>query len=231
MFRLKCLIPIVILLVYPGVLSAQSPPMDWLYLDGGTSTVAVILCHGRGQDGDGYVVGPLREELHAELGYHTLALTLPGGHKPLSQLAGDFAQAGRLIGAAIAFLREERQVEDIIVIGHSLGSRMASAWLKDSQNDQRPEITGFVGVSMLNNGGPPFNCLENLRGLALPILDVAGSDNRFGDVDFAKERRVLLSSSYQQILIAGADHGFSEHDDELFAAVSSWLLGLRGPNK
>jgi len=47
------------------------------YLDGGQSTVGVILCHGRGEYPTWRVVNPLRKGIHKQLGYHTLSLQMP----------------------------------------------------------------------------------------------------------------------------------------------------------
>ena len=46
---------------------------DWLYMDGGSSTVGVILCHGRRGNPNWYVVSPLRKSINEKLGYHTFA--------------------------------------------------------------------------------------------------------------------------------------------------------------
>jgi len=192
---------------------------SWLYEDGGKSESAVILCHGKGGDPESFVVDPLRLELNQQLGLHTLSLQMPGGKKALSEYRADFPAAYHEIDWAVTFL-QKKGITRIVLVAHSLGSRMATAYL--AQNPQTA-ITAFVGVGMLNNGGEPFNCLANLRRTSLPVLDIWGDAGHAGDKQYGLERKVLLSSRYTQVGIAGGDHALSEHEDELVEAVAAWL--------
>lgn len=210
----SCLI-FLILFLLPAFASAG----PWLYEDGGVSASGVILCHGKGGDPESYVVDPLRLELNEQLGYHTVSLQMPGGRKSLAEYRADFPEAHARIDRAVDFLRK-KGVNSIYLIGHSLGSRMATAYLAGKPHSA---IRGFVGVGMLNNGGPPFNCLENLKKSRLPVLDIWGESGRADDSRYGLERRVLLSPLYAQRSIGGGDHGLSEHEDELVKEVVDWL--------
>ena len=212
---------LIILLFVACLLPLQALAESWLYEDGGASTSAAILCHGKGGDPEFYVVDPLRLELNEQLGFHTVSLQMPGGRKPLAEYEVDFPEAFKEINRAVAFL-EKKGVRSIVLIGHSLGSRMATAYLADKAH---PAIKGFVGVAMLNNGGPLFNCLANLQKTILPVLDIWGTAGKAGDNSYGLERQLLLSSRYNQVAIPDGDHALSEHEDELVEAVTMWLKG------
>ncbi len=191
----------------------------WLYKDGGSNTTGVILCHGKGGDPEYYVVDPLRVELHEQLGLHTISLQMPGGYKPLVDYKADFPEAFRLIESGVNYLRQKK-VTTIYLIAHSLGSRMATAYLAAGP---APAIKGFVGVGMLNNGGPPFDCLANLKKSIIPVLDIWGAEGKAGDRVYGRKRQELVSRIYQQVEIAGGDHALSDHEDELVETVVTWL--------
>ncbi len=191
----------------------------WLYEDGGKSISAAILCHGKGGDPEYYVVDPLRLELNEQLGWHTISLQMPGGRKELSGYKNDLPAAYVEIDRAILYLKE-KGVKSITLIAHSLGSRMASSYLAENP---KSAVQTFIGVGMLNNGGPPFNCLANLQQTRLPVLDIWGGAGKAGDNKYAIERKVLLSQHYTQIVVPGGDHALSEHEDELVEEVIGWL--------
>ena len=193
---------------------------SWLYEDGEKSQSGAILCHGKGGDPEFYVVEPLRIELNEQLHYHTISLQMPGGQKSLAEYKDDFPEAFRRIDRAIAFF-QEKGVTRITLIAHSLGSRMATSYLAKNPHSV---IYNFIGVGMLNNGEPPFNCLANLQQTTIPVLDIWGGAGNAGDNKYGLERQVLVSPRYTQIAIPGGDHALSEHEDELVEAVITWLI-------
>jgi len=216
MKKLSCFTMLFLLTMFVPL---QGLAESWLYEDGGKSTSGAILCHGKGGDPESYVVDPLRLELNEQLGFHTVSLQMPGGKKALSEYEDDFLAAYREIDRAVAFL-QQKGVTRIILIAHSLGSRMASSYL--AKNPQ-VDIKGFVGVGMLNNGEVPFNCLANLQQTKLPVLDIWGELGKAKDNTYGMERRVLLSSRYKQVIISGGDHALSEHEEDLVEAVVNWV--------
>lgn len=197
----------------------QGTAQSWLYEDGGTSMSAAILCHGKGGDPESYVVDPLRLELNEQLGLHTISLQMPGGRKSLVAYELDFPAAYEQINRATDFLLK-KGVTSIVLIAHSLGSRMATAYLADTPHSS---IKTFVGVGMLNNGGPPFDCLTNLQKISIPVLDIWGGAGKAGDNKYGLERKELRSPLYTQVTIPDGDHALSEHEDELVEEVIAWL--------
>ena len=202
-----------------------SPPSykknpQWIYIDGGLSSVGVILCHGRRGNPNWYVVGPLRESISKELGYHTLSIQMPGGDKNWKEFSSDFPAAYQAIQASVDYLRNEKGISNIYLIGFSMGARMASAYVSKYP---MVGLSGFVGVSMLNNGGGPFDCYRNLSTVSIPILDVYPQYGKYDDAMHAQKRRKLISLNYQQIMIPNADHAFKSSEKELSETVISWL--------
>src|SRR5262245_56246034 len=216
-----------------SVVFAEQPAGE--YLDGETSRIGVILVHGRfGGHGDAKspVVNPLRIAIHKRLGFHTLSINFPQTAR--SRSAADevvnFPAAHRSIDSAIAFLTKEKGVAQIYLMGHSLGSRITTSYLA---NHPVPGLRGYIGVGIYGGGAcdkgdtNPLNSLCNLKAILernpdLPIIDVVAMGND-DDVRFANGRAGLLSPSYKQVRIDGADHSFLRKEGEMLNAVIDWL--------
>lgn len=226
--------------VLNGALADSSQvPAGAAYLDGDDSPVGVILLHGRGKHPRWRVVEPLRTGIHRRLGFHTLSLQMPisrsgncleGAERPRRcwrQYASLFGEAGRLVDEAIVFLRTQKNVSTIFLIGHSMGARMGAAYLAGLTGARETAaIAGFVGVGMRHGGGRPLDTLESLRQVTeLNILDVFGDGGKGRDaVDAALRNADGLTErpQYQQTRINGANHRFSNEVDG--QAVSKLLV-------
>jgi len=104
------------------------------YMEGRDSKVGVILAHGQGLDPDSQVVGPLRKTINEELGFHTLSLqmpVIPGKPNPekFQEYASTLPEAYKTIQAGIDFLKKEKGVERIYLMGYSMGGRMTTGFL------------------------------------------------------------------------------------------------------
>lgn len=201
---------------------AADQPDRSVYLDGGVSKIGVILCHGRGKHPTWKVVDPLRKAIHEQLGYHTLSLQLPAHRKSWKSYAEDFPKAYEQIEAGIACLKKDKKVDQIYLMGHSMGSRMATAYLADTP---RSPVVGFIGVGIRNGGGRPLDSNANLRLVNIPVLDVYGDGGDWKDLDHAVARSGMVSSTYRQVLIPRANHTFDFHEKEMVKAVVDWLNG------
>jgi dienelactone hydrolase len=198
------------------------------YLDGKASKVAVILAHGQGADPTSEVVDPLRKAVHSELGFHTLSLqmpVIPGKRSPdlFHEYAATFPEADKRIQAAIDFLRQEKGVERIYLMGYSMGGRMTTAFLA-----ARPDssIAGFIGVGLWAGGEAPLNTNLNMRKVTIPVLDVYAENDR--DARFAENRKPMVSARFQQVPIPGAKHDYRGYEAEVSKAVLAWLRGQEG---
>jgi predicted alpha/beta-hydrolase family hydrolase len=200
---------------------AQMPRGE--YLDGKTSKVAVILAHGQGLDADAVVVGPLRRAINKELGYHTLSLSMPTlpGAKTLElfeEYESTFPDAYARIQAAIDYLRKEKGVERIYLMGHSMGGRMTSGYL--ATHPDAP-IVGYIGVGLLAGGKEPLNTNLNLRKIKIPVIDIYAENDR--DAKSAEFRKPMVSDRFVQVPVTGAKHDYRGYETVVADAVNSWL--------
>ena len=195
------------------------------YLDGGGSKIGIILCHGRNGSPKSKVVDPLRKCIHKELGYHTISLQMPIVGDNFYEFGSFFPDAYKKIDAAIQVLKREKEVKTIYLIGHSLGSRMATGYLSETPDSV---VKGFIGVGVRNGGPAPLDSAYNLKtamekSINLKILDVYGDGWDKKDAKHALGRIYLVSDRYKQILIPGADHRFSSGENQMVAEVITWL--------
>ena len=199
--------------------SASAQPSGSALLEGKVPA-AVILAHGIGGGPDAKVVGPLRQAIRDELGFYTLSLqmpVLPG--KDFRAYPPVFPEAYRTIQAAIDFLAKEKGVKRIYLLGYSMGARMTSAFLG---GEPHPEVVGYIGVGLLEGGGEPLDANQNIRRIQLPIIDVY-ADNTPLDLKSAENRKALVSASYRQLRIEGAEHSFGGYDAKLAQGIIAWL--------
>ena len=195
------------------------------YLDGGESKIGVILCHGRGQYPTWRVVDPLRKTINQQLGYHTLSIQMPTGNVGFREYVMFFPDAYKRIEAAIKVLRNEKGVETIYLMGHSMGTRMASGYLA---NFPESRVAGFIGVGIRVYGEGDLDTINNLniamrKSPDLQIVDVYGDGGDRIDAQHALPRAHLVSDRYKQILIPGADHQFHSGEKQMIGVVIKWL--------
>lgn len=190
------------------------------YLDGKDSSVGVVLCHGRGKHPTWRVVDPLRKGIHEQMDYHTLSIQMPTSNGSWKDYDLLFPEAYRRIQSAIRYLKQEKKVQKVYLMGHSMGSRMAAAFLAEHPD---AGVDGFIGVGMRSNGDPPLDAETSLRRISLPVLDVYGDGGDGEDAVHAASRKNMISVRYQQAFIPGAGHKFKGYENDLVDAVVRWL--------
>lgn len=203
---------------------AQTPQGE--YLDGKDSKVGVVLAHGRGNSPDGNVVGPLRRSIHKDLGFHTFSLRMPdpGADSPdSSELAASFPEAYQRIQAAIEYLKTQRGVERIYLMGHSMGGRMTTGFL--ASNPAAP-VVGFIGVGLTAGGKEPVNTNLNLRKVKIPVIDIYGDNDM--DARAASFRKPLVSENFVQVEVHGAKHDYRGYEKPVSDIVIEWLKKQEG---
>jgi predicted alpha/beta-hydrolase family hydrolase len=193
------------------------------YLEGKGSKIGVILAHGQGLDPDSQVVGPLRRVINKELGFHTLSLQMPviqGKRNPetFQEYVSTFPEAYKTIQSGIDFLKKEKGVERVYLMGYSMGGRMTSAFLANYPDSG---IVGYIGVGLLAGGQEPLNSNLNLRKVKIPVLDVYAENDQ--DAKFAENRKPFVSDRFKQVPIAGAKHDYRGYDKQITDAVVPWL--------
>ncbi len=191
---------------------------------------AVILLHGRGLHPDQTnIVPPLRVGL-AERGWDTLALQMPvlGKEAKYYDYVPILPEAHPRIEAAITFLRKQG-VKRIVLIAHSCGAHMAMSWVRKTGDGA---IDAYVGIGMgATDYKQPMREPFPLDKMKVPLFDIYGSDDYPAVLRMAPERKAKINragnpQSAQQV-IAGADHYFGGHNEELVEAVADWLDDLR----
>lgn len=206
--------------------AAQMP--EGKYLEGLNSKVGVILAHGQGLDPESQVVNPLRKAINKELGYHTLSLQMPvlaGKRSPelFQEYESTFPDAYNRIQAGINFLKNEKGVERIYLMGYSMGSRMTTAFLA---NNPDAGVVGYIGVGVMAGGDAPLNSNINLRRVKVPVIDIYAEND--DDAKFAANRKSFVSERFVQVPIAGAKHSYQGYENQVVQAVINWLKKQEG---
>jgi pimeloyl-ACP methyl ester carboxylesterase len=210
---------IVFILLTLPFYALASQPDDSVYLEGEGNTSGLILAHGKGKHPKWLVVDPIRKGVNEKLGYHTLSLQMPTGYSNWKDYADGFPDAYRIIKDAIAFLKNEKGVTTVYLLGHSMGSRMASAFLSENPGHG---LTGLIVAGCRNNGDHPLSCDQNLEKVNIPVLDIWGGDDG-KDSNAAAERKSMISDIYTQVEIPSANHKFEGYEVALVEAVVAWL--------
>ena len=173
------------------------------------------MAHGQGMDPDSNVVGALRKSINHELGFHTLSLQMPvvpGNKSPdkFLEYGPRFPEAYKIIQTGIQFLKEEKGVERIYLMGYSMGGRMTTGFLAQNPDSG---VIGFIGVGLLGGGKEPLNTNLNLKKIKLPVIDIYADSGP--DAKSAEFRKPLVSDRYIQVVISGAKHDYRGYDDQV----------------
>jgi pimeloyl-ACP methyl ester carboxylesterase len=212
----------------------------------------VILLHDQGANPDWPgVMQTLRREL-PHFGWSTLAVELPAlgaTAQPSMQLLKTWAErVPARIDAAIAALGE-RNITNIVLIGHGMGASMAADYIGKKPATQ---IRGLIVIGMDGSmvADESLDGALLLRNATKPIYDIYGSrdlqqvvssaarravsataaqpgqqPSHRGAVDIAKDfnQQRARELTYRQHRIEGADHQFHGYEKQLLSRVVGWL--------
>jgi len=190
--------------------------------EGNTGKAAIIM-HGIGIHPNWeQVVRPLRVGL-TEHGWHTLSIQMP----ILLNDADSFDYAPLLdevavrITAAIDYLMELGQRE-LVIIAHSMGATMTMRYTEDVPDTS---VQGLVLIGMQGGSETVYDNARALRNVRIPVLDLYGSEDLPGVIDFTERKAGFANSNpgFRQIEVEGANHFFDGLEDELVETVSKWL--------
>lgn len=233
-----------VLSLYRAVQSAR--------FDGG-----VILLHDRGTQPDWPgVIRTLRREL-PRYGWSTLAIELPAleaGAQISSQALKQWSESvPAAIDAAIMAL-EERNVSNIVMIGHGVGALVAADYLIKKPSEQ---IQGLIAIGMDGSkvADESLDGAMLLRRLDRRIFDIYGGRDLQPVVGSATRRETMAITaepgktplhiravsiarsfnqesaaklSYRQHRLEGADHQFRGYEKQLLNRVVGWLRRYAG---
>ncbi|MCY4150282.1 MAG: DUF3530 family protein [Gammaproteobacteria bacterium] len=190
--------------------------------EGNTGRAAIVL-HGIGIHPNWeQVVRPLRVGL-AEHGWHTLSIQMP----ILLNDADSFDYAPLLdevsvrINAAIDYLNEHGQ-QELAIIAHSMGATMTMRYTEDVPDTP---IQSLVLIGMQGGSETVYDNAEALKNVRVPVLDLYGSEDLPGVIDFTDRKAQAAGSNpgFKQVEVQGANHFFDGLEDELVEIVSKWL--------
>lgn len=206
---------------------------------GAKPRVGVILLHGRGENTfDGHVILPLRLELNT-IGYTTLSIDIPVP-QPLTypnpfayqKYQADanganyvFPELYARVRAATAELRA-RGMNEVVLVGFSLGSRLGSAYLRYGDPISLPiPAIGYIGVGMASDGvAQLLDTPTSLGGVTVPVLDMYGFFDNPTVLSSATARMDAYGGpSYTQFLQQGARHQWVGYEPQLVGEATTWL--------
>ncbi len=187
----------------------------------------IIILHGIGvHPAWPDVIDPLRMQL-PDSGWHTLSLQMPilrneAENKDYPQL---FDEVPARIQAGVDYLKS-KGIKNIVIVGHSLGVTMANYYLASKPE---PDVRAIVSVS----GGPGYptdpkmDSLTNFQKIKIPYYDIYGSQDQDDVLAAAKKRAALVKKTgnkkFEQKLVEGANHFYTNMQDELVKIVRGWL--------
>lgn len=174
-----------------------------------TREKALIVMHGTGVHPNwDQVIRPVRVGL-TEHGWNTLSIQMPvlPNDAEHDDYAALFPEVAPRINAALAYLRSQG-TQDIVLVGHSLGSLMTSYYLSTETDEA---IKGFIAIGM--PGGSKhevMNSLNTLKAVKVPVFDLYGSqdlpevlENQSNKIRVATESG---NRNYRQLQVEDANH-------------------------
>ena len=187
---------------------------------------AAIVIHGIGaHPAWPEVIDTIRSHL-PEHGWHTLSIQMPilGNDAKSEDYVPLLNEVAPRMNAAVALLKQ-KGVKNIVLVAHSLGATMSSAYLADKPD---PAIRAFVGIGMGKAAGDPrMDNAVALSKIKIPVLDIYGSLDLQAVTENAKARAAASNKAgnehYTQFQVSGADHFFNQMDQELIKRVRGWL--------
>lgn len=220
----------------PVWLDADGSRFLGIYTPASTQEIAgaVILIHDAGLHPDWpQVIQPVRTAL-PERGFATLSLQMP----VLPKEANDteyvplFSKVPARIQAGLDYL-SQHNINKVIVIGHGLGSNMASDTLANHHDDR---VKGFIGIGMTAHPQPEkYQVLDNvvaLFKLNVPLLDIYGSQSIESVLNSVDRRAYVIYQidhlNSRQVEIRGANHLFQGFDNQLLESIVSWITKHTG---
>lgn len=188
---------------------------------------AAIIMHGIGVHPDWPdVIHPLRTRL-PEAGWATLSLQMPilPNEASWTDYLPLMPEVPPRIDAAVNFLQGQG-FDNIVLIGHSLGTVMSSYYLTHQPAKQ---VRAFVGVSMSETSKDPMSNVVMLKKITIPGLDIYGSLDEAHVRDNVQQRKqsalAANNQAYQQVEIKDANHFYNGKDNKLLEVIQNWLAG------
>ena len=188
---------------------------------------AAIILHSIGGHADWpEVISPLRNML-PEFGWATLSIQLPviSPENNIEEYGKTFQETNQRIISSVKELRR-RGFSKIIIIGHGFGALSSLVYLEKGSSKY---IDALVAISLQDYVyiKPSINLLRLIEKIKVPTLDIFGSLDFKEGVESSPDRRLAAKKSgnylYSQIEIEGADHMFSNMENNLIQNIIDWV--------
>jgi pimeloyl-ACP methyl ester carboxylesterase len=187
-----------------------------LYTEAKAPRAAIVIVHGIGVHPDHGVIGALRARL-ADQGYNTLSIQMPVAASDAGPEAYPplFPDAADRIAKAADWLKTKGQTR-LVLLSHSMGSRMANAYLDSGAN---PPYLAWIALGL----GQPYSTAAPRY--TFPVLDVYGEQDLPAVREAAAQRRAALNplKGSRQVMLARADHFYTGEETALIATVDNFL--------
>ena len=179
---------------------------------------AIILAHGMGVHPDYGLIGELRTRL-ADAGYTTLSIQMPilAADAPAARYPVLFWEADARFAAAVSFLWR-KNYRRVVVVSHSLGSRMANHYIAAHS---RVPLSGWVSLSISSGE------FTGLKRTNFPVFDVYAENDSDPVLKGAQKRAAVLKHTRgsSQAMVFGTDHYFAKKEKELVSLIRLLLEG------
>lgn len=178
-------------------------------------TTLLVIVHGLGVHPDHGIVGRLRMDL-ADEGFATLSIQMPVA---ASDAAPDlypplFADASERIARAAEWA-QSKGYRDLVLVSHSMGSRMANAYF---DRVGKPHFRAWVALGL----GVPYSAMFS-KAPRVPVLDVLGERDLDPVAATAAARAaVARASGARQARVDGADHFYDGREAELVRLIADF---------
>jgi len=183
---------------------------------------AMIIMHGIGVHPDWpQLISALRTGL-PERGWATLSLQMP--ILPNDATTQDYLplmdEVAPRVDAGIAFVKAQG-IDDIVLVGHSLGSAMGQKYLEEKPG----AVKGLVVIGMEVNSS--LKPAVSLASVTVPVLDIYGSEDDPEALEPAPKRAAAAKGdNYTQKQVEGANHFFDGKETVLIETVDVWGTAL-----
>lgn len=192
-----------------------------LYTEAPRPRATIVIVHGIGVHPDHGVIGMLRTRL-VDQGYNTLSIQMPVLASDAAQEAYPplFPEAADRIAKAAEWLKAKGQTR-LVLLSHSMGSRMANAYL-DTVAIASPPASPFAAWVALGLGQPYSSATPRYP---FPILDVYGEQDLPAVREAAAQRKNALNITRgsKQTVLARADHFYTGQEAALMATVDNFI--------
>jgi alpha/beta superfamily hydrolase len=192
-----------------------------LYTEAPRPRATIVIVHGIGVHPDHGVIGVLRTRL-VDQGYNTLSIQMPVLASDAAQEAYPplFPEAADRIAKAAEWLKAKGQTR-LVLLSHSMGSRMANAYL-DTVAIASPPASPFAAWVALGLGQPYSSATPRYP---FPILDVYGEQDLPAVREAAAQRKNALNITRgsKQTVLARADHFYTGQEAALVATVDNFI--------